>query len=357
MHPCVPLLFYNMDYSSPLFLTVTGIITAIYMVGGGYLLFTKHSWFYKNTKPDNKLRKITGYNLCIWGLSYFTAFHVLITSKDASAYWDDFCIITDLWVIPFTVHLLHAVAHSRQRNALLLLIQLIPAIGMLIWFMLTGIHELVYASQAYWVSFAITHVIKYFKEEKEYRESLFNNFSELQNRELTWIHRFLLFFLCYFALYMVDHMLQSMALQYATDILSCFIWLFVLVHVEKQKDDDIEIYYNELSPKQSDFALDPHEIDTIKTRLQMYCKNTELYLQPDLSINKLSRAVGVQAPKIYQYLQQNNQTYFTYINGLRLQYAERLKATSQPLTTEQVALKSGFQSLHSYNHAIKKIKK
>ena len=89
--------------------------------------------------------------------------------------------------------------------------------------------------------------------------------------------------------------------------------------------------------------------------LQRHCIDTQLYLQHDLNISQLAKAVGTNRSYLSQYFSSQGVTYNTYINDLRINHFTRLcrEAVSSglPFTAQQLASESGYRSYGTFRLA------
>jgi len=104
-------------------------------------------------------------------------------------------------------------------------------------------------------------------------------------------------------------------------------------------------------------SLKPEEAIRIATLLKTTVKQQGLYLDPDLSIDSLSRQLGVSRHHISQVLNERFQlTYSDYMNDLRLAEAKsRLQNVKyNHFTIAAIAMDSGFNSVSNFNELFKK---
>jgi AraC-like DNA-binding protein len=114
--------------------------------------------------------------------------------------------------------------------------------------------------------------------------------------------------------------------------------------------------------KSPSINLDDYEVsqtihDKIGPLLQQHCIDTQLYLQHDLTVSQLARAIGTNRFYLSQYFSRQGITYNAYINSLRIDYFMDLyrKAVTarQSVTAQQLATKSGFHSYRTFSNAFK----
>lgn len=97
--------------------------------------------------------------------------------------------------------------------------------------------------------------------------------------------------------------------------------------------------------------------DKIGPSLQKNCIDTQLYLQHDLTVIQLARAVGTNRYYLSQYFSCQGITYNAYINRLRIDHfmsLYRQTVTQQQLVTaQQLATESGFHNYRTFSNAFK----
>lgn len=83
----------------------------------------------------------------------------------------------------------------------------------------------------------------------------------------------------------------------------------------------------------------------------------KLYLEPDVSLSKLGKLLGVSAQKVSKIInQQSGQNFNDFINYYRVQDPKRmlLDVTKVNYTIASIAFDTGFSSLSSFNNSFKK---
>jgi AraC-like DNA-binding protein len=93
--------------------------------------------------------------------------------------------------------------------------------------------------------------------------------------------------------------------------------------------------------------------------LKTYCEEPQLYLQHDLTLSQLAKAIGTNRLYLSQYFSNQGMTYNTYVNSLRIHHFVNLyretTATHQSVTAQQLAFQSGFRSYNTFSVAFKKM--
>ena len=92
--------------------------------------------------------------------------------------------------------------------------------------------------------------------------------------------------------------------------------------------------------------------------LQKYCIDAQLYLQHDLTIIQLAKAIGTNRLYLSQYFSSRGMNYNAYINDLRINHFIRLYreavAAQRSFAIKQLAHESGYRSYNTFSDAFKR---
>jgi AraC-like DNA-binding protein len=205
-----------------------------------------------------------------------------------------------------------------------------------------------------------------------------DNYADLENKEV-WqsmllMLAILLMFVCYKSNY--GGFLSEYIVQINTIILIGFlVWrveTLPILNTEPETTESIDDYYartlenhknsnedNEMDDNNK--STDNERVDNlahIGLLLTTRCEIPKLYLQYDMSLNRLCISIGTNRTYLSTYFHQQGITYNTYINRLRIEHFMRLyrePSTTMPLTIQEMAQQSGFLSYRTFASAFKKI--
>lgn len=86
-------------------------------------------------------------------------------------------------------------------------------------------------------------------------------------------------------------------------------------------------------------------------------RRKKLYLNPLLSLNDLARAAGCNKTYVSTFINSQGKTFYDYVNEYRISEACRIMESSdERLSMSDVATRSGFNSMSSFNRYFSKIK-
>jgi len=213
---------------------------------------------------------------------------------------------------------------------------------------------------------------------QKYSKWLRDNYADLENKEV-WqsmllMLAILLMFVCYKSNY--GGFLSEYIVQINTIILIGFlVWrveTLPILNTEPETTESIDDYYartlenhknsnedNEMDDNNK--STDNERVDNlahIGLLLTTRCEMPKLYLQYDMSLNRLCISIGTNRTYLSTYFHQQGITYNTYINRLRIEHFMRLyrePSTTMPLTIQEMAQQSGFLSYRTFASAFKKI--
>ena len=199
---------------------------------------------------------------------------------------------------------------------------------------------------------------------RQYGLWLRNNYSDLENKEVWQSHSLIIAFFLIIILYGVEGTSATIGgIMQASEILIFYILLWrietlpQLENVSSEQTEDIEPVedLNQQKPQPKKPLTIPSNIEQL---LDEHCVHTQLYLQHDLSLSQLARAVGTNHSYLSQYFSQQGINYNTYINNLRIDHFVNLyreaSAAGKSFTAQQLANESGYRSYSTFSAAFKR---
>lgn len=113
----------------------------------------------------------------------------------------------------------------------------------------------------------------------------------------------------------------------------------------------------EAAPAQSAEEAAVSRADYIASALQQCMETDRLYLNPLLSLNDLAMAAGTNKTYISSFINRGGKTFYDYVNEYRISEACRIiDSTDERLSMADVASRSGFNSMSTFNRYFLKLK-
>ncbi|MBQ2210980.1 MAG: helix-turn-helix transcriptional regulator, partial [Prevotella sp.] len=214
---------------------------------------------------------------------------------------------------------------------------------------------------AYYLFLIIGIIIYMVRETRQYGRWLRDNYADLEHKEVWQSLVVLAIILLAFCFYAFE--LHSPFYKYATQVNETVLTCFLVWRVETISNlSSIQPLFLDTDEESdaegmTDAELSPIAQDKIGLLLQRHCIDTQLYLQNDLNILQLAKAIGTNRFYLSQYFSRQGTTYNAYINGLRIDHFVRLYSaaitTRRTFTAQQLAKESGYRSYSTFGIAFK----
>jgi len=255
-------------------------------------------------------------------------------------------------LIPLAIVVLLVMLQDRRRPLWPAFIMMAPLI---IGFAVCGISgsvALLPMLLSYYLLLGIGIVIYMVRALKQYGRWLRDNYADLEHKELWQSFLLLGFILLVFVVYAFEN--QAPVNKYVTQLCNILHVCYLLWRVET---------LSSLTPTPSSsegMAAANASLFTLQSSLQKYCIDKQLYLQHDLTLLQLAKAIGTNRYYLSQYFSSQGMAYNTYINGLRIRHFmnlyQKAVATQRPFTARQLAFDSGYRSYSTFSAVFKQQK-
>lgn len=197
----------------------------------------------------------------------------------------------------------------------------------------------------------------------KYRKWIRDNYSNLKNKSLSWLRVPIFIYSGYWILWIIITKIDFYVFQnkfrelyfFPTNILLSLVttWIGFVGYIKSQ----IEVSgFSKTTFKQEQKSSDP---EGAKLILEMM-KNKKPYINPDLSLQKLSEITGLNSKSISRIINQDLQmNFYEFVNKYRVEeFKGRLEQPdSQNFTLLAHAFECGFNSKSTFNHIFKKYAK
>ena len=280
-----------------------------------------------------------------------------------------------LTIIPFAVIVLLSMLQDRRRPLWPAFVLFMPLV---VGLMVCGVshnYTLLPFLYVYYLLLGIGLIIYLIREVRQYGRWLRDNYADLEHKEVWQSFIVLAIILLVLVIYALES--QAPVYQYITQLNGIVLVCYLVWRVETLSDLSIEDKavtqeqepaggsledgICQCPPEGVDNCEVPQTIhDKIGPLLQKHCIDSQLYLQHDLSISQLAKAIGTNRLYLSQYFSRQGMTYNAYINSLRIDrfmslYRQAV-ATQRHITARQLAFESGYRSYTTFSAAFKQLK-
>ncbi|MEJ2902805.1 helix-turn-helix domain-containing protein [Pedobacter panaciterrae] len=131
------------------------------------------------------------------------------------------------------------------------------------------------------------------------------------------------------------------------------LYMVVFTLLYRKKTSDLFILGQSKYPNKK---VSDQEANTLFARLEKIMTEKELYKNPDLKLNELSKETNISSHQLSQLLNDNlGKNFTTYVNEFRINEACKIMASSNRLTLESVGYEVGFNSKSTFFATFKKL--
>ena len=323
-----------------------------------YLLFRRSNAIAPDITPPIRLRRWTGMFFASIALSHVWYMPIFFLSSSEDILIIDLIggLLDFMTFFPLTFIVLFVMLQDRRRP-------LWPVAVMMAPLVVGGIFTVAYRSYflqpmvyAYFLLICIGLTIYMVREVRHYGRWLRDNYADLEHKEVWQSFVVLAIMLLVFGIYAFIY--EGKAYLYAMRVIYAVLICYLLWRVETLSDlstpANAEEEEVQALPQDSSLIFR----DDIAPLLRKYCEEPQLYLQHDLTLFQLAKAIGVNRFYLSKHFASQGITYNAYINDLRIQHFISLyreaAASHQPATAQQLAHQSGFRNYNTFSSAFKR---
>lgn len=345
-----------------LYLILYGASAMLSLTACCYLLFRKSNAIAPDVNSPLPLRRWTAVFLASMALShvwympefYLTATEDILLTNLVGATLDF------MTLVPLGIIVLLNMLQDHKRPLWPVFVAIAPLAAVTMLCAATCSITLLPVLYAYYLLLGIGLLIYMVREVRQYSLWLRNNYADLEHKEVWQSFVILAVILLFFGIYTLEPYYHT--IKYIMQLNNMILVCYLLWRVETLSDlgitrslpltmeetDDGETMKNDFSPTAT---------DKIGPLLQRHCIDTQLYLQHDLTLLQLAKAIGTNRYYLSQHFSRQGTTYNAYINGLRIQHFMNLYrktiAFRQSFTAQQLAMESGFHNYRTFSNAFK----
>lgn len=222
-----------------------------------------------------------------------------------------------------------------------------PFVVLPFMFVVTGADIWFYTLTVWGALYGCTTFVLTFFWISRYHEVLKSRFSYQEDINLHWLRGILVCFFVILLVWMGSCFMTDANFDNAYMVSSLALWMFISYFVYKHESvlDELSDIEEVVSHENDGDATLPQGLAQTVQKLFIEDK---LYLNPKLKLSDVARLVGTNRTYLSRYFNQDNgQTFYDYVNNLRVKHAEKLlQATSNPIIS--VGELSGFNSLTTF---------
>ena len=354
---------YDQIGGDTLFTILYSVVAAMAMMAGCYLLFSKANAFAIGITPPRRLRRWTGVFLVFLALNHAWYMQLFFLSSADDILMADLIggLLQGVTLLPAALIVLLAMLQDRRRPLWPLGLMIAPAVVGLVACVVSRSEALFPVIYAYDLPLIIGLIAYMVRALRQYGRWLRDNYADLEHKEI-W-RSFIVLAIILLAFTVNELCDKAPVYEYAMLVVTATLVCYLLWRVETLSDLSIQKVsgyevtslsgYEVTSPKNL-ITSQPKDLTSL---LQKHCIDTQLYLQYDLNITQLAKAIGTNRYYLSQYFSSQGMTYNVYINDLRINHFVSLHREAitnlRPFTAHQLAHDSGYRSYSTFSLAFK----
>ena len=355
-----------------LYMMQYAVVAALNLVACCYLLFRRANAIAPDVTSPVRLRRWTAtffaaITLChLWYLPMY----FLTSSDDRMLGYLIAELLDSMTVIPLTIIVLLVMMQDRRRPLWPVCVVVAPLVVGLAWCIASRNDDLLPMIFVYFLLMWLGLIIYMVRAIRQYGHWLRDNYADLEHKEVWQNFLVLGIFLLVYVIYSLDE--GGLIFEYALEVTDVILICYLLWRVETLSDlsiyttDEEEEIVTTENVEDNDLPLSVRSRSTlvalseknIGLLLQQHCIDTQLYLQNDLSIFQLAKAIGTNRFYLSQYFSSQGTTYNAFINNLRINHFVSLYqgavTAKRSFTAQQLAQESGFHSYRTFSDAFKR---
>jgi AraC-like DNA-binding protein len=353
---------YDQLREDTLYMMVYAGVMVMAMMSSCYLLFRRGNAIAPDVTPPARLRHWTAIFFASIVLCHFWYLPTyFLTSSDDVMQGNLIAGLLDcMTIIPLMIVVLLTMLQDRRRPLWPVAVMVAPLVAGFAWCIASRSEDLLQVLFVYFLLMCFGFIIYMIRAIRQYRRWLCDNYADLEHKEVWQSFVVLGFFLLVYVVYLLD--VGELIYEYAMEVILVVLICYLLWRVETLSDLSLPVNDAEEETgltgdvEDNDFPLAIR--NKIRLLLQQHCIDEQLYLQHDLTLLQLAKAIGTNRSYLSQYFSCQGTTYNAYINDLRIKHFVSLYheavAAQHPFTAQQLAQKSGFRNYNTFGAAFKK---
>ena len=325
-----------------------------------YLLLRRGNAFAPDIVTPDRLRRWTAVFFASVALGHLWYMPAEVLTSDDAVMLSMLAggLLDCLVVIPLAIVVLLCMLQDRRRPLWPAFAVAVPLVVGMAVCIATRSDALLPMLRVYLLLLGIGLIIYMVRAVRQYGRWLRDNYADLEHKEV-W-QSFMVVAVILLMLFIYVGGFGGPAYEYIVQACGIAMVCYLLWRVETLSD--LSIASQQSQPVEEE-APDFHSEtppDDIERLLQKHCIDSQLYLQHDLTVTQLARAIGTNHFYLSQYFARLDTNYNAYINDLRIDHFVRLYreavANQSPVNAQQLASKSGYRSYSTFSLAFKQRK-
>jgi len=295
------------------FMMFYAVVAAMSMIACFYLLFRRGNAFAPDVTSPVRLRCWTAAFFAAMTLSHmwYMPIAFLTSNDDVKLGCYIGAMLDYLMLVPLAIAVLFAMPQDRWRPLWPIAMMAAPPVVIIAWCIVTRSDTLLPLLYAFLLLLGICLLIYMVRALRQYGRWLRDNYADLEHKEVWQSFVVLAVMLLVFGIYAIG--VRGPVYQYVFQINDIILICYLLWRVETLSDLSIS------QPINQPVALPLQATrGSIGLLLQQYCIDTQLYLQHDLTLLQLAKAIGTNRFYLSQYFSNQGRQELRSVSSCRV---------------------------------------
>ena len=255
----------------------------------------------------------------------------------------------DSFIMPAYFFMLYELCRPGRLRLRTVLLLEVPFV------ILTALYSFTRWDILYYIVVAISVIVGFYAaiwtlvEIPKYNRLLKQQYSYQKNIDLSWLRAIMIsfFVILTFWLFCCNYIGIYSDISYL--LMNLVMWIFVCYFLSRHEAAiDITNQLHEVVDEYEAHTCKNGVILELSDKVRLFFEEELVYLNPKLNLNDLARDLGTNRSYLSRYFNnEENKSFFDYVNGYRLRYAENLLANTDK-TIEVISEESGFNSVSTF---------
>ena len=350
-----------------LFFIFYGVTGTAALIAAIYLLLRRGNAFAADVTPPMRLRRWAAAFFAVSALGHVWWYLFFVLSgqphsadeASLSAWYAAINVLDSVTVLTTIGGTLLSMLQDRRRPVWPVAAAMLPFAALGVVFMIWPDQRIRTIGLVYLLAVYVAFTIYIVVAVRQYGRWLRDNYADLERKEIRMSHMVALACLLLIVVYsLIDSDIVHFFLLHLME-LALFVLLLWRVETlpELHADNLAADSVAEHNTSTNSHPSGSEAIAAIEQLLEERCVASRLYLQHDMTLVQLAKALGTNRTYLGQYFSGKGTTYNAYINDLRIGHFVALyreaAAAGRPVTAQQLALESGYRSYSTFSAAFK----
>lgn len=323
--------------------------------GAAFMFFMYAAVQLFRLKDRNRVLKFLFWEMVFMAFLELKDMVYLVPGVWDSDYISNLNLTLDMWYVPMTALFLFEILSPGWVTVRRAVFMMLPSVLFTPVYALWPLTWIFRASILYSNVFGLIVLTMIFMASGRYDSYIKRNFSYIETLSLGWVRTVVV--ALYFCLFIWSFIIWEAswlgdAIYYAISVVT---WVFIYYYSAKHSVVEVPNVFRSFFRWQTAEppAPDPAISDfPFVARLHEVMNDRKLYLNPRLTLSEMAVEIGTNRTYLSDYLNSTlKTTFYEYLNGFRVREAQRILEAGKYHSLEDVAEKSGFNSLSTFRRS------